>query len=95
MEAESEPFYMPDPNLFGHSSAYPLFTGYASQLFAEGLAQRFPTDPDVRKVAIELLAERYPVETLLEDPSLIADAIVEACAVLEERESPSQGTGTN
>jgi hypothetical protein len=33
----SEPFYMPDPDLFGHSAAYPLYTGYATELEEAGL----------------------------------------------------------
>jgi hypothetical protein len=50
-----------------------------------GLAERFPPQAALRHIAIELLAEREAVENLLEDPSLIEDAIDEALHILEER----------
>ena len=63
------PFYMPDPELFGHPDAYPLFTGFASRLEEAGLADRFPGEVELRHIAIELLAERSTVEEVEEDPS--------------------------
>ena len=79
------PFYMPDPELFGHPDAYPLFTGFASRLEEAGLADRFPTDVELREVAIELLAERSTVEEIEADQSMIEDAITEAQGILDER----------
>jgi hypothetical protein len=83
--SESEPFYFPSPDLFGHPAAYPLYTGYAAKLEEAGLAERFPPQAALRHIAIELLAEREAVENLLEDTSLIEDAIDEARHILEER----------
>lgn len=83
--SEFEPFYFPSPDLFGHPAAYPLYTGYAAKLEEAGLAERFPPQAALRHIAIELVAEREAVENLLEDPSLIEDAIDEARHILEER----------
>ena len=83
--SDDEPFYFPSPSMFGHPDAYGLFTGYAAKLEEAGLSPRFPSEPEVRHVAIELLAERYPVETVEQEPELIEDAIVEARGILEER----------
>jgi hypothetical protein len=80
-----EPFYFPDPQLFGHPDAYSLFTGFATRLEETGLADRFPLDSELRYIAIELLAERSTVEEVEEDPSMIEDAIAEARGILEER----------
>ena len=68
-------FYMPDPELFGHPDAYPLFTGFASKLEEAGLAGRFPLDVELRQIAIELLAERSTVEEVEADQSMIEHAI--------------------
>lgn len=81
------PFYMPDPELFGHPDAYPLFTGFASRLEEAGLADRFPTDVELRQIAIELLAERSTVEEVEADQSMIEHAISEAQGILDERRS--------
>lgn len=82
----SEPFYMPDPSLFGHTDAYNLFTKYAARLEAAALTDRFPPEPEVRHIAIELLAERYAAEDVQEEPdSYIPDAVQEARQILAER----------
>lgn len=86
--SDSEPFYMPSPDLFGHSDAYSLFTGYAAKLEEAGLAGRSPAETELRHIAIELLAERHAVEDLGEEPDLIADAIDEARGILDERRHP-------
>lgn len=82
---DSEPFYMPDPDLFGHSDAYQLYTGYAAELEKAGFASRFPEEAELRHVAIEVLAERYAVEDL-EELDVIDDAIDEARVILDERQ---------
>ena len=79
------PFYMPDPELFGHPDAYPLFTAFASGLEEAGLAGRFPMDVELRQIAIELLAERSTVEEVEADQSMIEHAISEAQGILDER----------
>jgi hypothetical protein len=83
---DSGPFYMPDPDLFGHPDAYPMYTGYAAELEDAGLAYRFPADADLRKIAIELLAERHAVDDVAADPDLIIDAVEEAQQILDERD---------
>jgi hypothetical protein len=83
--SESELFYMPDPALFSNADAYLLYTRYAAELEASGLADRFPLETKVRKVAIEILAERYAVADVAEDSALIEDAIAEAREILEEQ----------
>jgi hypothetical protein len=88
-EGDSAPFYMPDPGLFGHNDAWHLYTSFAAALEDAGLADRFPADPDIRKVAIELLAEREAVENVEADPSLIDDAAEEARIILRERRGNS------
>lgn len=89
-EDDSAPCYMPDPGLFGHNDAWRLYTSFAAALEEAGLAERFPADPDIRKVAIELLAEREAVENVEEDPSLIDDAAEEARSIiLRERRGNS------
>jgi hypothetical protein len=82
---DPEPFYMPDPNLFGHPDAYRMYTGYAAKLEETGLAGRFPAEVEVRHLAIELLAERYAVEDVTQKPDLIDHAIAEARGILDER----------
>jgi hypothetical protein len=82
---DSEPFYMPDPDLFGHGDAYRLFTSFAAELEEAGLAGRFPAETDVRQLAIGLLAQRYAVEDLKGEPDLIDDAVAEARLILERR----------
>ncbi len=85
--SDPEPFYSPDPDGPGQHDAYAAFTKYAAGLKDAGLERSFPTSPEVRHVAIELLAERYAVEELGEDPRLIADAIVEAVEIRRARRS--------
>jgi hypothetical protein len=80
-------FYMPDPDLFGHADAYSLFTTYAASLEEAGLASRFPDDAEIRKIAIELLAERYALEDVEENESFIDNAVAEALIISEERRS--------
>ena len=79
------PFYFPDPDLFRHPDAYPLFTGFAARLEEAGLSGRFPRETELRHIAIELLAEGSTVEEVIEDPSMIEDAIAEARGILDER----------
>ena len=83
--SDPEPFYSPDPDNLGQHDAYFAFTKYAAGLQGAGLERSFPTSPEVRHVAIELLAERYALEELGEDPRLIADAIVEAVEIRRAR----------
>jgi hypothetical protein len=85
---DSEPFYMPDPDMFGHSDAYRLFTGYAAKLEQSGLTGQFPPEPELRHAAIELLAERYTVEDVVQEPDLIDRAIAEARDIVDERQNP-------
>jgi hypothetical protein len=88
---DDEPFYTPDPALFSNSNAYLLFTRYATELVEAGLADRFPADAELRKVAIELLAERYhpPLEWFTEEPELIPEAIEEARMILDRERGQS------
>jgi hypothetical protein len=81
------PFYMPSPDMFGHSDAYRMFTTYASELEAAGLADLFPSDADLRKITVELLAERYAAEDVGDDHDLIDEAVVEARTILLRRRS--------
>jgi DNA-binding MarR family transcriptional regulator len=84
--SDPEPFYMPDPDLFGHADAYRLYTRYAAQLEEAGLVDRFPPEAELRNIVIELLAERSAVEDLVEgELYLIDSAIVDAEVILEER----------
>jgi DNA-binding MarR family transcriptional regulator len=80
---------MPSPSLFGHSDAYRLYTGYAARLEKAGLADRFPDDADLRHIVVELLAERYAVEDVSNEPDLIDEATVEARGILAERRGDS------
>lgn len=80
-----ESFYMPDPDLFGKADAYALYTAYATNLEDAGLASQFPAESELRRIAIELLAERYAIEELEKHPSLIDDAVTEAHGILDER----------
>jgi hypothetical protein len=83
---DPEPFYMPDPDLFGHADAYRLFTRYAAELEEAGLADRFPPEAGLRHIAIELLAERYAVEDIAGgELYLIDEAIAEARQILQQR----------
>jgi hypothetical protein len=77
-QASGEPFYTPDPDLFGHPDAFRQDTRYAAELEEAGLASRFPPEAEVRRIVIELLAEREAVEDLVAEPDLINDAIAEA-----------------
>jgi len=88
--SDSEPFYTPDPDLFSHHGAYMHFTRYATELETAGLANQFPADVELRKVAIELLAERYSIDMLEELPELIPEAIDEARSILRERGQSSE-----
>jgi hypothetical protein len=86
--SESEPFYVPSPEMFGHADAYRMYTTYAAELEQAGLADRFPAEADVQRVTIELLAERHFVEIVKDDPDLIDEAIAEARRILNERRNP-------
>jgi hypothetical protein len=89
--SDSDPFYMPSPDMFGHPDAYRMYTAYAAELEAAGLADRFPKDAEVRHIAIELLAERYAVELIADEHDRIDDAIAEARLILEERRNRKNG----
>ena len=78
---------MPDPDSFGNEEAYALYTSYAAELEEAGLTDRFPHDPELRNIAIELLAENHPVEAVVKDPGLIGSAIAEAREIRDERRS--------
>jgi hypothetical protein len=80
----TEPFYMPDPALFGHSDAFAAYTRYAAELDEAGLRDEFPIDSELRKIAIELLTERYSVEMVQEDRSLITESVDEAKIILRQ-----------
>lgn len=82
---ESELFYMPEPALFGNEEAFRLYTGFAAGLEAAGLADRFPNEMKIRQTAIEILAERYTVEEVVADPSIIEFAVLEAHEILDPR----------
>ena len=69
---------MPEPDLFGHRFAYERYTGYAADIEEVELVDRFPLDPDVRRITIELLADRYVVSDVVENPDLIDAAVDEA-----------------
>jgi hypothetical protein len=84
--SEPEPFYLASVDLFG-TDAWHRFASYAADLEKAGLAQRFPSDPGLRNLAVELLAERHPVSDLVDNPRLIADAIVEAVEIRYSRRS--------
>jgi hypothetical protein len=83
--SNSEPFYLPRPDLLAHADAYREFTNFAARLKAAGLSGRFPPDTQLRHTAIELLAGRHSVEDLAEEPYLIQYAVDEARACLDER----------
>ena len=84
--SDLEPFYFPDPAMFGHDDAYRLFTGFAAKLESAGLRDRFPRDAELRNVTIERLAEGdYTVEEIASAPRLIDDAIVEAEGIVRDR----------
>jgi len=83
--SDAEPFYHPEPGTFGHNDAWRLFTTFAAELERADLEVHFPTNPTVRDVVIELLAERCAVSDVAEHPRLIADAIVEAMTILDAR----------
>lgn len=78
-------FYFPSPDLFGNRFAWESYTTYAAKLEEAGLADLFPPEDDLRYIAIELLANRYRIEDVLEQPHLIDMAIQDAAALLEER----------
>lgn len=83
---ESEPFYTPTPDLFGNADAYAMYTTYAAALEYYGLADRFPSDAELRHMTVELLAERYDVEDVANaELELVEEAIVEARTILEMR----------
>jgi hypothetical protein len=78
-------FYFPGPDLFGNRFAWASYTTYAAKLEEAGLADLFPPEDDLRYIAIELLANRYRIEDVLEQRHLIDMAIEDAAALLEER----------
>jgi hypothetical protein len=65
----------------GHDDARRATGDYAADLEGAGLARHFPTTPELRHIAIEILAERSPISDVAADPRLIADAIVEAVEI--------------
>ena len=81
---------MPDPELFGHGDAYMLYTSYATKLEEAGLAGLFPDDARLRHIAIELLAEREPIENVQDDPTVIRDSIAEARRILTRLEQATE-----
>jgi hypothetical protein len=81
------PFYFPGPSTFEHPVALDMYTGYAASLVDAGLERSFPSDPELRAIAVELLTERHSVEDLAADPRRIADAIVEAVEIRRTRRS--------
>jgi hypothetical protein len=81
----SEPFYFPSPDLFANRFAWEAYTKYAADLEEAGLADRFPLEDDLRFITIELLANRYRIEDVVEQPHLIDTAIQDATELLEER----------
>jgi len=86
--SDSEAFYLPTSEMLKRDKdAGQMFTTYAARLHDAGLERSFPSDDEVRYVAIELLAERYAVEDVAADPRLIADAIVEAVEIRRARRS--------
>ena len=76
---------MPEPALFRNPDAFRHYTNFAAELEAAGLADRFPSETSVRQTAVEVLAERYAVEDVAQDPALIDDAVLEAHVILDER----------
>jgi hypothetical protein len=84
--SDPEPFYMPDPALFGNPDAYRLYTSYATELEEAGLADLFPLEAEHRYIVIELLAERYTLEQVEQEPGLIDQAVAEARPILEKRQ---------
>jgi len=81
--AKAVPFYMPSPDMFVDPDNFQLVTTYAADLEAAGLRDHFPVEVDLRTIAIELLAERYPVKDVAAEPErLIYDAVDEAREIL-------------
>jgi hypothetical protein len=86
--SDSESFYLPTSGMLKRDKdAWQMFTTYAARLQDVGLERSFPSDDEVRYVAIELLAERYSVEDVADDPRRIADAMVEAVEIRRARRS--------
>ncbi len=84
--SESQSFYLPTSEMLkGDKETWQIYTNYAAALVDAGLERSFPSDAEARYVAIELLAERYAVEDLADDPRLVADAIVEAVEIRRSR----------
>jgi len=80
-------FYVPDAALREDSEdAYHLYVEFARDLKMAGLADRFPSDAVVRRHTVEMLAEHYQVSELVDQPSIVADAIVQVVSVLSERD---------
>jgi hypothetical protein len=83
--SDSEPFYVPDDDVIGHSDAHRRYATYAAKLEQTGLASRFPAETDVRHMAIEMLADQASIHAVRDDQNLIDDAVAAARAFLEER----------
>lgn len=83
----SEPasFYCPDSSMLEHPGALDTYSGYAARLVEGGLERSFPSDPELRSIAIEILTERYRIDDVAADPRRIADAIVEAVEIRRAR----------
>ena len=78
-------FYFPSPDLFGNRFAWEAYTKYASALEEAGLADLFPSEDELRYITIELLANRYRIEDVIEQHDLIELTIHDATAILQER----------
>ena len=78
-------FYFPSPDLFGNKFQWGAYTKYAAELEEAGLADLFPAESDLRCITIELLANRYRVEDVIEQHHLIETTVQDAAALLEER----------
>ena len=81
-DPDSDSFYAPDPTMFADADSYHAFTRYAANLQEMGLADRFPADAELRKVAVEILSDRYSIEVLRDRPDLIPTVIAEARDIL-------------
>lgn len=90
-ETGAEPFYFPDPGLFAHPDAYKTYTDYAADLEQLGLRHLFPTDPALRNVVIEILAEGYSLDYVEMFPGIVEEVLPEAEEALRRRSDPRSG----
>jgi hypothetical protein len=80
-------FYVPEATLREDSAdACHRYVEFARDLRMAGLADRFPSDAEVRHNTVEMLAERYRVAELVDQPSIVADAIVQVVTAICERD---------